>query len=498
VIGPGSQAGRLRYASGAGRWVILATVLGSGMAALDATVVGIALPTIGRELHAGVAALQWVVTGYAITLTGLLLLGGALGDGYGRRRMFVVGTVWFALASLACSLAPNAPTLIVARALQGVGAALLTPGSLSILQAAFVPDDRSRAIGAWSGLGGLATAIGPFLGGWLIEAVSWRLIFLINLPLALGVIAISVRHLPESSDPTASRRLDVRGATLVTLGLVGAVYGLVQGPGLGWGSPLVLVALLGGAGLLLAFALVEVRGAHPMLSPAMFRSTQFSAANAVTFVVYGGLGGALFLLPIQLQQVAGYPPLAAGAALLPTTFLMLVLSSRSGALAARIGPRPQMTIGPLVVAAGLALSARIGASAAYVTDVLPAVAVLGLGLAITVAPLTSTVLAAVPAEHAGVASAVNNDVARGAGLVAVAVLPLAAGIGGDSYLHPEVFSPGFRLAVLMAAGACALGGLLAGVTIRGPGRHRPGPEGRALHCALEAPPLRGGEEPRDR
>ncbi len=496
VTGPERPAtGWLHYASGAGRWVIVATVLGSGMAALDATVVGIALPTIGRQLHAGVAALQWVVTGYALTLTGLLLLGGALGDGYGRRRVFMAGTVWFALASLGCSLAPNAPTLIVARALQGVGAALLTPGSLSILQASFVPDDRSRAIGAWSGLGGLATAVGPFLGGWLISALSWRLIFLINLPLALGVVAISARYLPESSDPTASRRLDAPGAALVTLGLIGVVYGLIQGPELGWGSPLTLTALLGGAGLLLAFALVEARGAHPMLAPAMFRSTQFSAANAVTFVVYGGLGGALFLLPIQLQQVAGYSPLAAGAALLPVTFLMLVLSSRSGALAARIGPRLQMSVGPLVVAAGLALSARIGASAGYVTDVLPAVAVLGLGLAITVAPLTSTVLAAVPAEHSGIASAVNNDVARAAGLVAVAVLPVATGITGDSYLHPEAFSSGFHLAVLLAAGACALGGLLAGVTIRGPAGGRPGREERGLHCALEAPPLRGDDRP---
>jgi EmrB/QacA subfamily drug resistance transporter len=483
----------LRFGTSRARWVIAATVLGSGMAMLDGTVVGIALPTIGRQFHSGVSTLQWVVNGYTLTLAGLLLLGGTLGDRLGRRRIFEVGTIWFALASLVCGLAPNASTLIAARALQGVGAALLTPGSLAILQAAFTQDDRSKAIGAWSGLGGVGAAVGPFLGGWLISAVSWRLIFFINLPVAAAVVLISARHVPESRDPSISGRIDAGGATLVSVGLVGLVYGLIEGPVLGWGSPLTLLALAGGALALVAFWEVEGRGAHPMMPHELFRSVQFSAANAVTFAVYGGLGGALFLLPVDLQQVSHYSPLAAGAALLPVTLLMLTLSARSGALAARIGPRLQMSLGPVVVAAGLALLVRATESSGYLVDVLPAVVVFGLGLAITVAPLTSTVLAAAPAEHSGVASAINNDVARTASLIAVAVLPVAAGITGDSYLHPARFAASFRTAMLLAAAACAVGGVLAFFTIRNPPR-RPAPaDGRVHHdsfCALDGPPLR--------
>lgn len=490
--GPVPEVG-LSYASARGRWVVAATVLGSGMAGLDATVVGIALPTIGRQFGTGLADLQWVVTAYSLTLAGLLLVGGELGDRYGRRRVFVVGAVWFALASLACGLAPSAPTLILARALQGVGAALLTPGSLAILQATFSPKERSKAIGAWSGLGGVATAVGPFLGGWLISAVSWRLIFFINLPVAALVVAISARHVPESRDPTVTGRLDLGGAALVTFGLVGLVFGLIEGPGQGWGAPLTLVPLIGGAALLAAFVVVEDRLEHPMLPLSVFGSRQFSAANAVTFVVYAALGGALFLLPIQLQQVSHYSPLGAGAALLPVTAVMLALSARSGALAARIGPRLQMSAGPVVAAAGLALLARLDASGDYLTQVLPAVTVFGLGLAITVAPLTAAVLAAAPAEHSGLASAVNNGVARLAGLIAVAVLPVVAGITGAAYRHPASFTAGFRLAVWVAAGACAAGGVLAALTIRNPSappEPRPTPEGE-VHCALDAPPLRG-------
>ena len=329
----------LRYGTAAGRWVITATVLGSGMAQLDATVVGIALPAIGRQFNAGVTTLQWVVTAYTLTLAGLLLLGGALGDRLGRRRIFVIGAIWFAVASLAAGLAPDGSTLIAARALQGVGAALLTPGSLAIIQASFFSEDRSRAIGAWSGLGGVAAALGPFLGGWLIAAVSWRLIFFINLPIAVAVVLIAVRRVPELRDPTIRGGLDVPGAVLITLGLIGLIYGLIEGPDLGWASPATIVALVGGAACLVAFGLVEHRAAHPIMPLALFRSTQFSAANAVTFAVYGGLGGALFLVPLTLQEVKGYSPLEAGAALLPVTGLMLLLSARSGALAARRGPR---------------------------------------------------------------------------------------------------------------------------------------------------------------
>jgi len=485
----------LRYRTAPGRWVIAATVLGSGMALLDGTVVGIALPTIGRQFHAGVSTLQWVVTSYALTLAGLLLLGGALGDRLGRQRVFVVGTIWFAAASLACGLAPDAGALIVARAIQGVGAALLTPGSLAILQASFAPDDRSQAIGAWSGLGGVAAAIGPFLGGWLISAVSWRLIFFINLPIAVAVVVISARHVPESRDPSISGRLDIGGAALVTIGLVGLVYGLIEGPVLGWSSPVTLIALVGGGALLVAFWRWESRLAHPMMPPGMFASVEFSAANAVTFAVYGGLGGALFLLPVELQEVARYTPLAAGAALLPVTVLMLALSARSGALAARIGPRIQMSVGPVMVGAGLALLTRVTASGGYLTEVLPAVTVFGLGLAVTVAPLTATVLAAAPPEHTGVASAINNDVARTASLVAVALLPVVTGMTGDSYLHPARFEGEFRGAVLMAAAACVVGGIIAALTIQNSVSSSPDKVRHDSHCALDGPPLRGTRAP---
>jgi EmrB/QacA subfamily drug resistance transporter len=485
--------GGLRYSTAAGRWVIAATVLGSSVAALDGTVVGIALPSIGREFGVGIADLQWVSTGYLLTLSGLLLLAGALGDRFGRKRVFLVGMVWFGLASLLCGAAPNILTMILARGLQGIGAALLTPGSLAILEASFAPDDRSRAIGAWSGFGGLGTAIGPFIGGYLIGAASWRLIFLINIPLVLAVVLVSLRHVPESRDPAATGSIDVTGALLATAGLVGLCYGLIEGPALGFGSPAVVAALFVGVAGLAAFVAVEARVAHPLLPLGIFRSRQFTGANLVTFVVYGALSAALFLLPIQLQQVARYSPLESGIALLPVTFIMLLLSARSAALASRIGPRLQMTAGPLIVAVGLLMFVRVDASGSYLTEVLPAILVFGLGLATTVAPLTSTVLAAAPSEEAGVASAVNNDVARAAGLLAIAVLPAAAGITGDSYLHPAQFSAGFLNAILISAVLCALGGALAAATIRNPARRAAGPrlrERHVSHCALEGPPLR--------
>jgi EmrB/QacA subfamily drug resistance transporter len=493
----------LRYGSTTGRWVLAATVLGSGIAALDATVVGIALPAIGRDFHASVASMQWVVDGYTLTLAGLLLLGGALGDTYGRRKIFLIGVVWFALASLACGVAPNAGFLIAARAVQGVGAALLTPGSLAILQASFVPDDRSKAIGAWSGLGGVASAVGPFLGGWLISSVSWRLVFFINLPIAVAVVALTVRHVPESRAPGPRQRLDAAGAITISLGLAGVTYGLIAASAGGWTAPDVLASLLAGVALLTAFYLIEARSPHAMLPLAIFRTRQFSAANAVTFVVYGALGGALFLLPVVLQEVCGYSALEAGAALLPLTVLMLTLSARSAALSARIGPRLQMTVGPLVIAGGLALFARVHGSGDYLTQVLPAVVVFGFGIAINVAPLTATVLAAAPPEHSGIASAVNNDVARVASLIAVAVLPSVAGITGDVYTHPAALTRGFHTAVLIAAAFAAPGAVLAAATIRNPARRQPpaAPGASAvpaeealggLHCGLDAPPLRSG------
>jgi EmrB/QacA subfamily drug resistance transporter len=488
-----SPGAGLRYASGPGRWVLLGTVLGSAMASIDATVVGIALPVIGRDFNTSLSSLQWVLNAYTLTLAGLLLFAGAVGDKYGRRRVFLIGVIWFALASLLCAAAPSAPVLIVARALQGIGAALLTPGSLAIIQASFHPDDRGKAIGAWSGLSGVGSAIGPFLGGWLIQAASWRLIFVINLPVAALVVAVSLRHVPESRDPSATGPVDVAGSILVTVGLIGLTYGLIEGPAVGWTHPGPLAALIGGVILLTAFVAWERRAAEPVMPLSMFRSAQFSAANVVTFVVYAALGGAFFLLPIQLEQVSRYTALEAGISLLPVTAIMLLLSARSGALAARIGPRLQMSVGPIVIAAGLALLARIGPSGNYLTEVLPAVVVFGLGLAINVAPLTATVLAAVPAEHAGTASAINNDVARAAGLIAVAVLPAAAGLSESSYLHPAQFSSGFRTAMFLSAALCVAGGALAAVFIRNPApTAAPAPPAApqpVLHCALDAPPV---------
>jgi EmrB/QacA subfamily drug resistance transporter len=483
----------LRIKSSRGRWVVAATVLGSGMAALDATVVGIALPAIGRDFHASVASVQWVVDAYTLTLAGLLLLGGTLGDSYGRRKLFVIGTIWFAVASLLCGVAPDAGVLIAARALQGVGGALLTPGSLAILQASFAKDDRSAAIGAWSGLGGVATAIGPFLGGYLIQAVSWRLVFFINLPLAVAVIAISIRHVPESKAPGPVPRLDIRGAITISGALAGITYGLIAASSYGWGSVPVLVPLGVGLVLLGLFIWVEDKEPQPMLPLGVFRSRQFTAANAVTFIVYGALGGLLFLVPVVLQVAHGYSPVEAGAALLPITFIMLALSSYSGALSARIGPRLQMTVGPLVIAASFLLFTRLGSSGDYLTAVLPAVLVFGLGVAINVAPLTATAMSSAPAEHAGVASAVNNDVARAASLIAVAVLPALAGITGNSYLHPAALAHGFKTAAVMAAVFCAAGGVLAGLTIRNPTRTKPA-RAAPSYCALDATPLQPAPE----
>ena len=493
----------LHYGSARGRWVLLAMVLGSGMAGIDATIVNVALPRIGTDLHAGLTSLQWTLNAYTLTLAGLLLIGGSLGDRLGRRRVFLVGVVWFAAASAVCAAAPTAGVLVAARALQGVGGALLTPGSLAILQTSFAKEDRSTAVGAWSGLGGVATAIGPILGGALVQLgpSTWRLAFLINIPVAAVIVPLTLRHVPESHDAEATGRIDVTGAALAALGLGGVVFGLTEGPSAGFGGR-AGIALAVGVVAMLAFGLVEARTASPMLPLGLFRSQQFSAANVVTFVVYAALGGALFLLPLQLQRVAGFQPVAAGTSLLPVTLVMLLLSARAGRLAQRFGPRPLMTGGPLLVAAGLVLMTRIGAGASYLTDVLPAVLVFALGLSMNVAPLTSTVLAAAPDHQAGIASAVNNDVARAAALLAVAVLPGLAGITTASYRSPATFSTGFQHGMLIAAALCALGGVLAFATIRKPAVE---PVARVVdkqapaepsHCSLSGPPLQP-EEPED-
>ena len=480
---------RVALDSTRGRWLLLATVLGSGVALLDATVVNVALPAIGEDLGAGFSGLQWTVNGYTLTLAAFILLGGSLGDRYGRRRVFVIGVVWFGLASVLCGLAPNVELLVAARLLQGIGGALLTPGSLALISASFRSEDRGRAIGAWSALGGLAAAAGPFLGGLLVE-VSWRLVFLINVPLCAAIVVVALRHVPESFDDEASHHLDLPGAVVGVLGLGALTYGLVALGEEGL-SALVVASLAVGVLGLVAFVLVELRSRAPMLPPGIFASRQFTAANLVTFAVYAALGGVFFLLVVHLQVVSGFSPLAAGTALLPVTVAMLLLSPRAGALAERIGPRLPMTVGPLLCAVGTLLMRRIGPDASYVGDVLPAVVVFGLGLSATVAPLTSAVLASADDRHAGVASGVNNAVARTASLLAVAVLPVVAGISGADYTNAAAFQDGFRTAVLASAVLLVAGGLLSLVTVSDDevrAARRPQPE-RTRHCSVDAPPL---------
>ena len=493
VPAPISKNESVTWGTPRARWVLLATVLGSGIAFLDATVVNVALPTIGTELNASVADLQWIVNGYTLALASLILIGGSLGDRFGRRRIFLLGTVWFATASLLCAVSPTSEALVAARALQGIGGALLTPGSLAILQASFASSDRGRAVGAWSGLSGIAAAIGPFVGGWLIGLASWRLIFLINLPLAVAVVAVAIRHVPETRDPSAVRGIDVAGAALTAVGLAGVTWALIEAGERG-ATVGVLSAGVVGLASLAGFVVAERNVRHPMLPLDIFRSRQFTAANLVTLIVYASLGITFFLLVVHLQQVLGYSPMQAGVATLPVTALMLVLSAPAGQLADRIGPRLPMTIGPLGIAAGLALLSRVDAEATYFGTVLPGVLVFGLGLSLTVAPLTATVLAAAATRYAGVASGVNNAISRGAGLLAVAIIPGLTGLTGHAYRDPAVFARGFRAAMLISAVLAAAGGALAWFLIRNdvPGRPDACPAAtldRRHYCAVDGPPL---------
>ncbi|XIE79128.1 MFS transporter [Streptomyces sp. SBR177] len=475
----------IRLASGTGRWIVLTTVLGSAMALLDSTVVNVALPHIGEDLGADLAALQWTVNAYMVALAGLILLGGALGDRYGRRRVFVVGVVWFAVASLLCGLAPNAGVLITARALQGVGGALLTPGSLALIQASFHEDDRARAVGLWSGFGGVGAAVGPFVGGWLVDGPGWRWVFLLNVPLALVCVPVALRHVPESRDVAAHGRFDVLGAVLGAAALALVTYALIDQ--VWWPGVLGLAA---GA----AFVLVERRrGEDAMMPTSIFRSRTFSAVNGVTLCVYAAFSGFFFLAALQLQVVSGYSALAAGTALLPTTVLMLLFSAKSGELGEKTGPRLPLTVGPLLCAAGMLLMLRSGEDASYLTDVLPALLVLGLGMTTLVAPLTATVLASVDVSRSGLASGINNAAARAAGLVAVAALPLLAGMGPEAYRSAEEFGATFRRAMPICAGVLVAGAVLAFATLRAPARADCHPECK-VHCGVGAPPLDPGRE----
>ena len=397
-------------------------------------------------------------------------------------------------------MAPSVEFLIGARLLQGIGGALLTPGSLAIIEASFRPADRARAIGAWSGLGGVATAFGPLLGGYLIGAISWRAIFVINLPIGIFVAWAASEHVPESRDPSASGRIDLRGAALAALGLAGSTYALIEAPT--GASAAVLVAGIGGVLALIAFFADERRSANPMLPLEIFSSRQFSAANAVTFVVYAALGGFFFLLVAFLQISMGYTPIEAGAASLPVTLLMLAFSARSGALAQRIGARLPLTVGPLIIALGLLAMLRIQPGDSYLTAILPAIVVFGVGLTLVVAPVTATVLAAADTNHSGIASGVNNAVARVGGLLAVAVLPVAAGLTGDSFYDPAKMTDGFHTAMLICAALAALGGVLAWFTIAAtvlhpeaePGGDTPERLAEDFSCAINGTPLRPGRE----
>ena len=447
----------LRMRSAAGRGTLLAAIVASGMAFLDTTVVNVALPHIGADFDAPLAGLQWTINGYTLTLAAFVLLGGALGDRFGRRRVFLLGVAWFTVASVLCGLARGIEWLIAARAVQGVGAALLVPGSLALIQASFRHEDRGRAIGAWSGLSGVSTVLGPFLGGWLIDALSWRWIFFLNVPLAAAVLVASLRWVPESSSPTGTR-FDIAGAVLAALGLGGITYALVEAHS---GGP-VLLAAAGGLVALVALVLVERRlGSAAMVPPALFSSGRFTVLNLYTLAVYAALSGMGFFLVVYLQTVAGFSAIAAGAAILPSSLLLLVGSASAGALATRIGPRLPLTVGPAVAAAGLLLLRQVGPDANFWRDVLPGTVLFGLGLTMLVAPLTASVLAAVADRFAGVASGVNNAAARAAGLLAVASLPLLVGLSGAEYADPAALTPAYRAALLWCSGLLLTGSVIA-------------------------------------
>ncbi len=532
-------AGVLRLGTREGRWVIVAMVLGSAVTFLSATVVNVALPAIQEDLDADLAGLQWVTNGYLVTLSALLLTGGSAGDTYGRRRIFLGGMGIFLVGAVVCTAAPTLQVLIGGRLLQGVGAALMTPASLAIIDASFHPDDQSRAIASWASGSALASSLGPFVGGFLVDEVSWRWIFLIIVPFAAVSVWATTRHVPETRDARRTRRLDLIGSTLAVVAVGGVVYALVQGPVVGWSDPVVLAAGAAGVAGGIAFVSSQRRERDPMLPLRLFASRQFSGANVFTLVVYFAIGGAFFFTALQFQTGLGYSALAAGAALVPMNIVMVIGSPRAGELAGRIGPRALVTAGPLLVAGALVWMSRIGAGDRYAVDILPPVLLMGAGLATMVAPLTASVLGAVSHSDVGIASAVNNAVARTAGLLATAAVgaALAASYasGVERNLEGIALSPesaalverakdralnvpdvgalpardrpvvveatqaaaidAFHLGMLIAAALLAVGGLIGLLKIRNP---EPGD----VHCAdcpggqLTGAPLKVADVPR--
>jgi EmrB/QacA subfamily drug resistance transporter len=440
------------------RWVLAATILASTIAYIDESVVNVALPAIGRDLAAPPAVLQWVINAYTLCLAAFLLVGGAAGDRLGRRRVFIAGIVLFGVASLACGLAHTVTLLIAARAVQGAGAALLIPCSLAIIGAAFPEAERGRAIGTWAGFSAIAAAVGPLLGGWIVDHLAWQAIFLVNPVLGAGAVWIAWRHLPESVDPHAASGIDWLGAALAFLGLGSAAFGLIALPDKGLRDGTVVVSLIGGVGLLVVFVRHEARTSAPMMPVGLFRSWTFSGVNALTLLLYGALGGAFFLLPFDLIAVHGYSATQAGAVFLPFTAIMAVLSRWSGGLLDRFGARLPLIVGPTIVAVGFALFALAGPVTSYALAFLLPVSVVGLGMAVTVAPLTATVIAAVPGNQTGVASGINNAMSSVASLFAIAVF-------GALALHGAL-GEGIRLALWLSAGLALASALIAALTIR--------------------------------
>lgn len=499
---PGEPDGQLlRLRSASGRIALAATVLASSAALLDSTVANVALPRIGEEFGGDLGTLQWVITGYLLTLASFILLGGALGDRYGQRRIFRLGAVWFALASLGCALAPSLPLLVAARVVQGVGAALLTPTALALTQSSFVREERGAAVGAWSGLGGVAAAIGPLFGGWMVDGPGWRWAFLLNLPLIAGAL-LATRSIPETVDETligdadghgTARSFDLVGAVLGAVALGTATWALTQGPERGWSDSLVLggtvLALVLGAG----FVLRQRTAPNPLVPHGLFGSRTFTVLNIATFALYATLSGQFFLLAYQLQVSAGWSALEAGSALLPSTLLMLMLSERSGALAARVGPRAQLIVGPLLIATAQVLLSSVDERTRWATDVLPGALLFGFGLVAFVAPLTASVMASVEPSHVGTASGVNNAIARTAGLTAIAVIPVVSGLSTAS--GPAETTAAFRVGMLITAGLAAVAAVIAAVGL--PRHVATRDSSRKFYCAVDGAPAQVCEETRE-